>query len=92
MTLFVRERFETPCTVDVEQSATSFHAHVVLDGDVALGPGDRVFLHGAPVRVAFGERRVERRRATVERAGVLRRLWTRLAARFELTDLAEAGF
>jgi hypothetical protein len=85
-------RFETPCTIEVEQSHDWFHAHVELDGPVEIAAGDRVHVHGEPIRVAFGERLVERRHATVERAGRLMRAWTRLAARFELTELYEVSF
>lgn len=85
-------RFETPCTIEIEQSHDWFHAHVALDSDVEIKPGDRVRVHGEPIRVAFGDRLVERRNATVERAGRLMRAWTRLAARFRLTELYEVSF
>jgi hypothetical protein len=84
--------FETRCTIEIEHSADYLHAHVTLDGDVAIGPGDRVRVHGAPVRVAFGETLRERRLATVQRAGWLRRAWTKFTARFELTELYEVSF
>lgn len=92
MALFARPAIETPCTIDIEHTNDSFHAHVVLDGDYAIGPGDRVCVHGAPVRIAFGEKLVERRRATVTPAGVLRRAWTMLSAKFLLTELYEVSF
>jgi hypothetical protein len=81
-----------PCTIDIEQSHDFFHAHVVLDGDVDIRPGDRVLVHGAPVRIAFGQRLVERRLATVERANWMARAWTRFAARFQLGELYEVSF
>ncbi len=68
-----RERFELGCTLEVEHSFDSLHAHVDLDGDPRLQPGDRVVVHGAPVDVGFGERLVERRVATVVRAHPLER-------------------
>lgn len=80
------------CTIEVEQTHESFHAHLTLDGDVVIGPGDRVKVHGAPIRTVFGQKLVERRRATVTRAGLLRRAWTRLAARFEMKELYEVSF
>jgi hypothetical protein len=83
---------EIPCTLEIEQTHDCFHAHLALDGDIAIGPGDKVQLHGAPVRIAFGEKRTERRRATVTRAGLLRRAWTKLTARFELQELYEVSF
>jgi len=87
-----RRSFEIGCTVQVEQSDEHFHAHLQLDGNPALRPGDRVRVHGAPVVVGFGESRVFRRMATVTRAGMLERAWTRLKARFELTELYEVSF
>ncbi len=88
----IRDRRPTPCTIEIEHSETSLHAHVELDDDIALRPGDRVRVHGAPIRVVFGERLVLRRDATVERAGWLERQWTRLAARFALAELYEVSF
>ena len=88
----VRRRHLAPCTIEIEHSASSLHAHVELDGGIALGPGDRLRVHGAPIRLMFGERLVLRRDATVERAGWLERQWTRLAARFGLSELYEVSF
>ena len=65
--LFSSEKFETPCRIEIEQSAEHFHAHVELDGDVELGPGDQVKVHGDAVKLPFGERltlRVEAGSAT----------------------------
>jgi len=83
---------ETSCTIEIEQTQDCFHAHLALDGEIEIAPGDRVWVHGEPVRLAFGERRIERRRATVLRAGGLRRAWTRLRSRFELKELYEVSF
>ncbi|MBS0277420.1 MAG: hypothetical protein JSR81_07355, partial [Proteobacteria bacterium] len=44
---------EMPCTIEIEQTHDHFHAHLALDGDIPIGPGDRVQVHGAPVRIAF---------------------------------------
>jgi uncharacterized Zn finger protein len=87
-----RTAIDTPCTVAVEHSNESLHAHVELDGDLIINPGDRVRVHGAPIRIAFGERIVERRMATVERANGLERLWTRIAGHFDMTELYEVSF
>ncbi len=87
-----RVKQQTPCTIEIEHSEASLHAHVELDGDIALRPGDRVRVHGEPIRIAFGQTMVLRRDATVERAGWLERQWTRLAARFELSELYEVSF
>ncbi len=80
------------CTIDVEQSHDFFHAHVALDGDIRLGPGDRVRVHGAPVLVRFGEKLSERRTATVERANWLTRLWIRTVTHLQLSELYEVSF
>lgn len=87
-----RRTLVTPCTIEIEHTARSLHAHVALDGEPELRPGDRVRVHGDPIRVRFGERLTLRREATVERAGWLERWWTRLAARFELSELYEVSF
>lgn len=83
---------DVPCSLDVEHTAESLHAHVVLDDDIAIGPGDTVRVHGAPIDVPFGERRVFRRQATIVRATWLERLWVRLSARLELTELYDVSF
>ena len=79
------------CDLDIEQTPTSFHAHAVPDG-IDIRPGDIVQIHDAPVSVAFGERMIGVRTATVTRAGLLARAWTHFAGLFELTELYEVGF
>jgi hypothetical protein len=85
-------RFDTGCTIEVEHTNESLHAHVALDDDAPIGPGDKVRVHGDAIRVPFGERLVVRRTATVQRANPLERLWTKIAARFELAELYEVSF
>lgn len=87
-----RETQVTPCTIEIEHTERSLHAHVALDSGVALRPGDRVRVHGEPIRVLFGQSLVLRREATVERAGWLERQWTRLCGCFELSELYEVSF
>lgn len=89
---FWREAFETPCTIRIEHTAEGLHAHVELDGGVEVNPGDRVRVHGAPVRLPFGERLELRRVATVARANLAERLWTRARGHFEIADLYEVSF
>ncbi|MDR6511193.1 hypothetical protein J2792_002065 [Novosphingobium capsulatum] len=84
--------FTVPCRIAIEQSPAHFHAHVELEGDLAVHPGDRVRVHGDPVRVLFGQSVVFERTATVVRAGPLLRAWTRLAAYLGLTELYEVSF
>ncbi|QFT78648.1 hypothetical protein [Erythrobacter sp. THAF29] len=85
-------RFDTPCTILVEQSSEHFHAHVELAGNVELEPGDKVRVHGAPISVPFGQSATFERAATVTRAGPLTRAATRLAAYFDLKELYEVSF
>ena len=92
MRLFTREILETGCTIAVEHSADHLHAHVELDGDIKLGPGDQVRVHGDPVRLPYGTAIELRRRATVSRAGLLAQWWTKLRGSLELTELYEITF
>ncbi|MFM9937808.1 MAG: hypothetical protein ACKVOL_16610 [Novosphingobium sp.] len=85
-------RFDTPCRIEIEQTAEQFHAHVRLAGDIELRPGDQVRVHGAPIRVDFGQSIAIERMATVTRAGPLAQLWIKLAAYFDLTELYEVSF
>jgi hypothetical protein len=87
-----RRRQDIPCTIEIEHTERSLHAHVELEGELALQPGDRVRVHGEPIRVRFGDKMTLHRNATVERAGWLERQWTRFAARFELSELYEVSF
>jgi hypothetical protein len=80
------------CTIDIENTFESLRADVDLDGDVAINPGDEILVHGEPVRVPYGEKLTLRRTATVTRATALERLWTKLLARLELTELYEVSF
>lgn len=90
--LFSTETFDTACRIEVQQSSDHFHAHVDLEGDVEIQPGDQVLVHGDPIMVDFGESIVLHRHATVKRAGVLRRAWTRFAGHFEMAELYEVSF
>jgi archaeosine-15-forming tRNA-guanine transglycosylase len=91
---WIRERrtFDVPCTVEIEQTSETLHAHVVLDGDIEIRAGDEVLVHNAPTHVAFGERLVVRRTATVVRGGLLDRLRARIEGYLELTELYEVSF
>jgi hypothetical protein len=87
----VRRRLEVPCTLELEATQEHFHAHVHLEG-VAPNEGDEVLVHGAPSRIAHGERRSVRAQATVHQASMLRRAWTRVIGTSEITSLYEVGF
>ena len=88
---FGRRTLEVPCTIEIEHTPRSLHAHVDLEG-VDVGPGDTVLVHDAPTDVGFGETVVRRSHATVVLAGALERAWTRLTAFLELTELYEVSF
>ena len=92
LSAWTRRTIETPCTLEIEQTHDFFHAHLTLDQDIEIQPGDRVQVQGEPVRIAFGQKLLERRMATVERANWLDRAWTRLTARLELSELYEVSF
>ena len=57
--MFLSDRlvFDVDCTIDIECSIDSFHAHVELEGDIQIQPGDQVLVHGEPIEVPYGERR-----------------------------------
>ncbi len=85
-------RRTTLCTIRIEHSESSLHAHVELDGEGDLRPGDKVRVLGPPIRVAFGECVELRREAVVRRAGLFGRQLTRLMARFQFAELYEVTF
>lgn len=86
-----RRRQEVACTLDLESTPQEFHAHVVLDG-VEVNEGDEVLVHGAPSRIALGERRTMTARATVAQASLPRRFLTRVLGTSGITELYEVGF
>lgn len=92
MTLFGKTVVEVPCTVEIEHTPESLHAHVTLDAGFDIEPGDEVQVHDAPTLPPFGETLSVQRKATVTRAGALERAWTRLIAHLELTELYDVSF
>jgi len=89
--MIFRRTIEVSCTVEIENTFDSLHAHVDLHG-VKVAPGDSVVVHGAPTIVPHGERAVFERRATVVRATLFDRLFAKAEGYAELTDLFEVGF
>ncbi len=87
-----QRRFTVPCTITVTHTHDSLEAHVALEGDVPSLVGDRITVHGRAISVPFGETTTIRRMATVRRAGPLERLWVRITAYFEFTELYEVSF
>jgi hypothetical protein len=87
-----KKSFDVPCTIEIENTFESLHAHVDLHNGVEIEAGDEVLVHGDPIRVPFGQKMTIERMATVTRASRLGRLWTYLCARLELTELYEVSF
>jgi hypothetical protein len=92
MGLFTRRREEVPCTVEVSHRFESLHAHVRFNNGAVVHPGDEVLVHGAPVMAPYGQIVVEDRTATITRATLLERLWTRATGDFDFMELCEFSF
>lgn len=87
-----RQRYEFPCTVEIEHTQKSLHAHVEIDADFVVEPGDEVLVQNAPTQVPYGERIVVKRTAVVTRASGVERAWTKLSGMLELTELYDVSF
>ena len=92
MNLLSRRRETVPCTVEVSHRFESLHAHVRFNDGSVVHPGDEVIVHGAPVMAAWGEVIREDRQATITRATLAERLWTRATGDLEFMDLCEFSF
>ena len=92
MPLFTRRTEDVPCTVEVSHRFESLHAHVRFNNGAVIFPGDEVLVHGKPVLAAYGEVIVEDRTATITRASLLERLWTRMTGDFGFMELCEFSF
>ncbi|MBM3612868.1 MAG: hypothetical protein FJX19_07870 [Alphaproteobacteria bacterium] len=92
MGLFTKRREEVPCTVEVSHRFESLHAHVRFNNGAVVHPGDEVLVHGSPVVASYGQVVVEDRTATITRASLLERLWTRATGDFEFMELCEFSF
>ncbi len=84
--------FEVDCTVRVSHTFENLSAHVELDGEVAILPGDRVLVHGPAINPPYGEVQVERRTATITRAWWFERMWTRLTGDLGALELLDVSF
>jgi hypothetical protein len=85
------ETVEGTVDVEIEKTQESFHVYAI-PSSFEVREGDEVLLHGIPTEIDFGAQFTMQCRATVQRAGMLERAWTRLASLFELTELYEVGF
>ncbi|MEM6677900.1 MAG: HVO_0476 family zinc finger protein [Pseudomonadota bacterium] len=92
MKFFARERLEVDCKVIVTNTFDSLEAHVELPESVKLAPGDEVLVHGRPIEVPYGEVQSFERRATVTRAHVIERMWTKATGDLEYMELLEFSF
>jgi hypothetical protein len=82
---------ELLCSIDIEQTQESFHAHAIPE-DVEINPGDSILVHDAPATIGFGEIFTGTSRATLTRATLADRLWTKFRSYLDLTELFEVGF
>lgn len=80
------------CTIEIENTFESLHAHVELHGTAPAEVGDEVLVHGDMIRVPYGQKITLQRQATVTRANWLDRQITKLTARLEFTELYEVSF
>ncbi len=92
MGLLTRSAERVPCTVEVSHRFESLHAHVRFNNGAVVHPGDEVLVHGAPILAAYGELIIEDRQATITRASLLERLWTRATGDFGFMELCEFSF
>jgi hypothetical protein len=83
---------EVPCTIEIEHSWESLHAHVELHGDVTVEPGDEVLVQGDEIVVPYGERAVLHRMATITKATAAERIWVRMTGDLEFMELLEFSF
>jgi hypothetical protein len=90
--LLTRSREDAPCTVEVSHRFESLHAHVRFDNGAIVHPGDEVLVHGKPIMAPYGEVVTEKRTATITRASLLERAWTRLTGDLEFMELCEFSF
>jgi uncharacterized Zn finger protein len=92
MGLLTREIEQVPVTVEVSHRFESLHAHVRFNNGAVVHPGDEVEVHGKPIMAAFGEVITEDRTATIRRASLIERLWTRATGDFGFMELCEFSF
>ena len=92
MNFFNRLTEIAPCTVEVSHTFESLHAHVRFNNGTIVHPGDEVLVHGKPILAAFGEVVTEDRTATIKRAFLFERVWTRLTGSLEFMELCEFSF
>lgn len=90
--LFLRQKIEVPCTVEISNTFDQLGAHVRFDDGTVVHPGDEVLVHGAPVAVPYGRSESFKRLATITRASGIERAWTRATGDLEFMELCEFSF
>tara|TARA_B100000700_G_scaffold149139_1_gene165937 strand:- start:34 stop:288 length:255 start_codon:yes stop_codon:yes gene_type:complete len=78
--------------VEVSHTFESLHAHVRFNNGTVVNPGDEVLVHGTPIVASYGEVVSEDRTATIKRAFLFERIWTRLTGNLEFMELCEFSF
>jgi len=86
-----RETLKALVDVEIEKTQESFHVFAIPH-DFEVREGDEVLLHDVPTEFGMGTMLTLQCNATVSRANMLKRAWTRLSGMFELTELYEVGF
>jgi uncharacterized Zn finger protein len=92
MGIFTREKETVPCTVEVSHRFESLHAHVRFNNGAVVHPGDEVLVQGPPIMAPYGEVVTEDRIATITRASLIERLWTRATGDLDFMELCEFSF
>jgi hypothetical protein len=87
-----KKSFDVACTIEIEHTWESLHAHVELADGVIVEPGDEVHVQGGEIVVPYGERRTLKRMATVTKASAPERLWIKMTGDFEFMELLEFSF
>ncbi|MGL3608571.1 hypothetical protein ACSV9I_18805 [Rhizobium sp. G187] len=88
----MRRKETVDCTVEINNTFEALGAHLRFDNGVIVHPGDEVLVHGAPISIPYGSTRNFRRKATITRAGVLERAWTRATGDLDMMELCEFSF
>lgn len=92
LSFFFRHQEDVDCTVEINNTFEQLGAHVRFNGGEVVYPGDEVLVHGAPISIPYGECQSFERRATIKRASLAERAWTRWTGDFEFMELCEFSF
>jgi hypothetical protein len=80
---------EVDCVVRLSACDDDWSAHVSFDDEIVLDAGDRVCVLGAPLQAPANGVAWLRRRARIERAGVVRRVLTMMFGDFNALALID---